>query len=167
MNLILSADRNWGIGKDNRLLFRVKADLKFFRDTTLGKTVVMGRRTLESLPGGNPLGGRENVVLTRNRSFHREGVLAVHSLEELFARTGRGSDVFCIGGAEVYELLLPYCEVAYVTRIDGDGEADRFFPDLDALPAWQLEEASDWMAEGELRFRFCRYRQTTIPPERR
>lgn len=169
MNLIFSADENWGIGRDGQLLFRTKGDMAFFRKTTTGKVVVMGRKTLESLPGGRPLPGRENVVLTRDAGFKVEGAAVCNSLESLFAHLeGRQSDeVFVIGGAEIYRLLMPYCAKAYVTRWDAETEADSFVPDFDHSDGWRLEEQSPPQTEDGITCRSCLYLQDSpLPPKK-
>lgn len=161
MNLIFSADRSWGIGRDNRLLFRAKGDMAFFRETTTGKVVVMGRKTLESLPGSKPLPNRENIVLTRNSGFASEGVAVCTSLPALFARLSgyKDEDVFIIGGQEVYHQLMPYCKRALVTKFDAMAEADSFVPDFDQAPGWQLTEQSPVQTQDALSYTFCTYTQ--------
>ena len=117
MELIVNVTENWGIGCKDRLLVAISADLKRFRALTTGKTVILGRRTLATFPGGRPLKNRENIVLTRDPAFSAEGALAAHDLAELFALLrGKNTDDVCvIGGASVYEQLLPYCARARVT----------------------------------------------------
>ena len=128
---ILHADRNWGIGRQNALMFSLPGDMKFFRTATSGKTVVMGGNTLRSFPGGKPLKNRTNIVLSRTQV--RDDCVIVRSLEELFSELKkRGQeDIFIIGGGEIYRALLPYCAEVLVTKVDADGGADTFFPDLD------------------------------------
>jgi len=139
MNLIVAVDRNWGIGCDNKLLAHIPEDMAFFREMTMGKVVVMGRKTFESLPNG-ALANRENIVLTRDNKFAAENVEVFCDLAECFERC-RGENVFIIGGAEIYRQALPYCARAYVTKIDSEFEADRFMENLD--------ERSDWVVESE------------------
>ncbi len=139
MNIILAADRNWGIGKDNDLLIHLPGDLAYFKKRTGGKIVVMGRKTLESLPGGKPLPNRRNIVLTRNKDFHAEGTEVVHSIDELIALIKSPGqeigteDVFIIGGADLYKQMIPYCDKFYITKIYADLPADRYFVDLDKM----------------------------------
>lgn len=167
MNLIVSADRNWGIGRENGLLFRAKGDMAHFRKTTTGKIVVMGRRTLESLPGGRPLPDRENIVLTRDPAFRAEGVTVLHDLDALFRTLGEkeDEDVYIIGGEQIYRALLPYCRRAYVTRWDAEADADATIPDLDNQEGWLLLEQSAPHVEGEgddeLSYQICIYIQRT------
>ena len=157
MIAIACADKNWGIGNKGKLLASIPADMKFFRAATTGHTVVMGRKTLESLPGGRPLRDRRNIVLTRNQTFSCDGAEVVHSVEELLsllsdhgayperdAGLPESEDrVYVIGGGSIYRELLTHCREAYITRIDYSYEADTFFPDLDSDPEWKL------LAEGE------------------
>ena len=139
MKIIVAADKNWGIGNKGKLLVSIPQDMKFFRATTTGHTVVMGRKTLESLPGGRPLPDRRNIVLTKNPDFKCDGVTIVHSIDELMAVVGAESEeVFVIGGGAVYKELLPYCDTAFVTRLDYSYEADTYFPDLDSDDEWEL-----------------------------
>ncbi len=138
MNIIASSSASWGIGSGSSLLFRIKEDMRYFKEKTTGNVVVMGRKTLDSLPGGEPLPDRVNIVLTRNKSFSREGVTAVHSLDELFDELKKyDCAVYVIGGGEIYRTLLPYCGRAYITRINAEREADVFLPDLDRDEKWQ------------------------------
>ena len=161
MKAILSADRNWGIGCQNKLLISIPSDMKFFRETTTGHTVGMGRRTLESFPGGQPLKNRRNIVLTRNPEYSVKGAEVVHSPEELL-KLLEGSpleDVYVIGGGEVYRLLLPYCDTVYVTKIDFAYQADTFFPNLDESPEWELAEESEEQTCFDIEFTFRTYRR--------
>ncbi len=159
MELIVNVTENWGIGCKDRLLVAISADLKRFRALTTGKTVILGRRTLATFPGGRPLKNRENIVLTRDPAFSAEGALAAHDLAELFALLrGKNTDDVCvIGGASVYEQLLPYCARARVTKTYITADADRFFPDLDVLPDWQVEQTSDVQEENGVRFAYMDY----------
>ena len=159
MELIVNVTENWGIGCKDRLLVAISADLKRFRVLTTGKTVILGRRTLATFPGGRPLKNRENIVLTRDPAFSAEGALAAHDLAELFALLrGKNTDDVCvIGGASVYEQLLPYCARARVTKTQLTPEADRFFPNLDALENWQIEHETSPQEENGVRFSYIDY----------
>ena len=159
MNVILSATDDWGIGFENRLLFRVPEDMKRFRALTLGKVVVMGRNTFLSLPNQRPLDGRVNIVLSRDPAFAPDGVQVARSTRELFTLLGeyQPDDVFVIGGAAVYRELLPFCRAAYVTRFHATKQADSFFPCLDSDESWRLVERSDVREHDGLRFTFDRY----------
>ena len=161
MKAILSADRNWGIGYQNKLLVSIPSDMRFFREMTEGKVIVMGRKTFESFPNGLPLKKRINIVLTHDRSYQVKDAVIVHDKEELLEelKKYREDDVFVVGGGSVYELLLPYCDTAYVTRIDMAYQADTFFPDLDQDPEWELTEESDEQTCFDIEFTFTVYRR--------
>lgn len=132
-------DKNWGIGKDGALLFRIPEDMRHFRRMTTGKVVVMGRKTFESLPGGRPLAGRTNIVLSTDKAFSPAGATVCRSLRELKEELKRfgTDDVFVIGGQRVYEALLDYCRFAYITRYDRAFEADRRLPDIETCGGWK------------------------------
>ena len=138
MNLIVAADKNWGIGKDNKLLVSIPSDMKFFRQETMGKVVVMGRKTLESFPNGLPLKNRTNVVLTSDKNYQVKDAVIVHSIDEVLEELKKYDDdeIYVIGGGKVYEELLPYCDVAHVTKIDFAFEADTHFPNRDEDSEW-------------------------------
>ena len=159
MNLIVNADKNWAIGKDNRLLVSIPQDMKFFRETTTGKVVVMGRKTLESFPGGQPLKKRTNIVLTSDRSYQAGEAVIVHSMEELMEELRKypREDIFVIGGESIYRSLLPWCRTAYVTRTDHAYDADTWFPDLDADPEWKMTKTSDEQTYFDLEYYFTVY----------
>ncbi|MDD7219078.1 MAG: dihydrofolate reductase [Clostridia bacterium] len=159
MNIIVAVDKNWGIGKNNRLLVSIPADMKMFREETTGKVVVMGRRTLESFPNGLPLKNRENIIITRNPSFQVKGAAVVHSIEEALEEVKKypSEDVYCIGGDSIYKQMLPYCDVAHVTKIDFAYEADRYFPDLDKDPQWEITAESDEQTYFDLEYKFVKY----------
>ena len=145
MIAILHADRDWGIGKSNGLMFKIPADMKFFKETTTGNVVVMGSNTLKSFPGGKPLKDRENIVLYPDGEA-RDDCIIVKSLEELLKiikeREDGGSKVFLIGGQMMYRTLLPYCERVLVTKVDAVGGADAFFENLDRNPDFKLVKES-------------------------
>ena len=159
MNMIVACDKNWGIGKDGHLLCHLSGDLKYFKEMTLGKTVVMGRVTLESLPGGKGLPGRRNIVLTRNKDYNPENAEVVHDLSELDdALVGTDTDdVFIIGGAKVYDNLLLLCRNIYVTKIDAEFDADAYFRNLDESRRFYVESSSDVMEENGIKYRFVKY----------
>ena len=163
MRAIVVVDKNWGIGKKNDLLFRLPADMKHFRETTEGKTVVMGSNTLLSFPGGKPLKNRTNIVLWPGGE-EREGCTVVHSLQELFAEIKKypEDDVFVVGWAMLYRTLLPYCSGAIVTKADADGGAEVFFENLDALPGWVCESEGEPTETNGITIRFCVYKNTGV-----
>ena len=159
MKMIVAVDKNWGIGKNNDLLVSIPADMKMFRTETSGKVVVMGRKTLESFPGGLPLKNRTNIVLSGNPDYQVKGAIVVHSLQELLEEIKKypKDQVYCIGGDSVYKMLLPYCDTAQVTKIDFAYEADRYFPKLDEMPQWQVAAESEEQTYFDLEYRFVRY----------
>lgn len=159
MNLIVAVDNKWAIGFQNKLLVSIPADMRFFRDETMGKAVIMGRNTLETFPGGQPLKNRENIVLTTRPDFKVKDVIVVNSVEEALEAVGnyKSEDVFVIGGASVYKQMLPYCNVAHVTKIDYSYHADTYFPNLDEMDDWVLAEESDEQTYHDLTYTFCRY----------
>ena len=119
MNIIVAVDKNWAIGKDNKLLVSIPADMKMFLKETQGKVVVMGRKTLESFPNGLPLKNRTNIVLTGNKDYNVKDAIIVHTVEELLEEIKKypSEEVYCIGGDSVYKQLLPYCDTAHVTKL--------------------------------------------------
>lgn len=155
MQAIVAVSQSWGIGKDGRLLFHLSADLRRFKALTTGHTVVMGRKTLQSLPGGKGLPNRRNLVLSRRMDYAPENAEVVTSVEALL-RTA-GEDAFVIGGQQVYEQLLPHCERVHVTKVLADAPADAFFPNLDEDPAWRIASASDVLTENGISFQYVEY----------
>lgn len=166
MKAILHCDRKWGIGKDNDLMFRLPEDMKFFRTTTAGKVVVMGSNTLLSLPGGRPLKNRTNIVLWPggDRARAKEyGYTIADTLDDFRREIKKypSDDVYVIGGAMLYRTMLPYCSEVLVTKVDADGCADTYFPDLDAEPGWSLAEMSAPITDNGYTIRFCTYRNAS------
>ena len=159
MNIIVAADQNWAIGKDNKLLISIPADMKFFRTTTTGKVVVMGRKTLESFPGGQPLKKRTNIVLTRDKHYKVKDAIVVHSIEGVLEELKKydSEDVYVIGGDSIYSQMLPYCDTAHVTKIDFAYEADSWFPNLDEDPEWKIAEESEEQTYFDLEYTFVKY----------
>ncbi len=159
MNVIVAVDQNWGIGQDGELLFRIKADLRRFRSLTIGKVVILGRKTLQTFPQGRPLSGRTNLILSRNPFYTVEGAIICRSIDELLSRCGdyHPDDLFVIGGASIYDALLPFCQRVYVTRIHSSRPADRFFPNLDQLPEWHLMSEEPLQEEDGLSFSYLTY----------
>lgn len=159
MNLIVAVDKNWAIGKDNKLLVSIPQDMKFFRETTMGKVVVMGRKTLESFPGGQPLKKRTNIVITRDKNYEVKDAIVVHSVEEALEELKKypSEDVYVIGGDSIYRQMLPYCHVAHVTKINHAYEADTYFPNLDEKSEWAVTGVSDEQTYFDLEYEFVRY----------
>ncbi len=164
MNLIVAADLNWAIGNKGDLLIRIPNDHKFFRQETEGKVVVMGRKTLKTFPQGLPLKNRTNIILSSNPDFCVKDAVTVHSLKELLEKLGKykQEDIYVIGGESVYGLMLPYCSVAHVTRIDCKYQADAYFPDLDKLPEWRITADSEEQTYFDVAYRFVRYERRPL-----
>jgi len=159
MNLIVAVDKNWAIGKDNKLLVSIPDDMKFFRETTTGKVVVMGRKTLESFPNSKPLPNRVNIVLTRDKDYYAKGAVVVHSKEELDNELKKYNteDIFIIGGESIYRLMLDECDRAFVTYVDYGYDADTYFPNLDEASNWKLAEESEEQTYYDIEFYFRTY----------
>ena len=159
MNLIVNVDSNWAIGYRGKLLVSIPEDMKFFRSETTGKVVVLGRKTLDTFPGGQPLKNRTNIILTRNPNYQVKGAIICHSVEEVLEELKKynSEDVYIIGGDSIYKEFLPYCDVAHVTRTDHVYDADAWFPTLEEDPAWVLTGESEEKTYFDLEFRFCRY----------
>lgn len=164
MNLIVAADKNWAIGRNNELLARIPADMKMFREMTSGHVVVMGRKTLESFPNGMPLPKRTNIVLTNQQSYDGHGAVIVHSVEELKETLAQYDDdeIFVIGGGSIYEMMLPYCKNAYVTKLDYAYEADTYMPNLDQDENWTCKEMSEEQTCFDLIYHFTRYENKNV-----
>ncbi|MBQ7677274.1 MAG: dihydrofolate reductase [Lachnospiraceae bacterium] len=187
MKMIAAVDAKWAIGNKGKLLISIPQDMKHFRAHTLGKTVVMGRKTLESFPNQKPLPDRDNIVLTRNPRYEVKGAAVASDIDELFRILRSGSadaraqrtagkgqsdetdaggtllqdtdDVYVIGGETIYRQLLPYCDTAYITKIDYAYEADAYFPNLDEDPEWELADESDEETYFNVCYTFCTYRR--------
>ena len=162
MKLIVCVDSEWGIGYKNQLLVRITSDQKFFRTTTTGNVVVMGRKTLDSFPGQKPLKDRVNIVLTSAKNPEvRDSEIYVNSIEECLEEVKKYPDkeVFIIGGSSVYEQFLPYCDTAYVTRVDRAFSKDAYFPNLDKDPEWELAEEGEEQTYFDNTFSFNTYKR--------
>ncbi len=166
MKLIVAVDKNWGIGKNNGLLFDLKLDMKHFVEHTKGKVVVMGANTLRSLPNGMPLKNRTNIVLNPDGDLFdaiEKGYILTTSLDELLEQINAQEDkeVYVIGGAMMYHTLLPYCDTAYITKVDSDGGATVFHDNLDNLDNWTCVETSEPMDDNGHTIRFCTYKNAS------
>jgi dihydrofolate reductase len=163
MKAILHADKEWGIGKDNKLMFSLPRDMKFFRETTYGKVVVMGGNTLKSFPNGNPLKGRVNIVLSRTIP-HRDDCVVVSSKEELFKelRKHDSDKIYVIGGSSIYKMLLPYCDEVIVTKVDAVGGADAFFENLDNDKNFEQVASSEKMETNGYEITFVTYKNKNV-----
>ena len=155
MNLIVAVDQNWAIGKDGDQLVYISEDLKRFKALTTGHPVILGRKTLSTFPGGRPLKGRRNLILSTNPDYAVENAEVLHSVSALLEVAPE--DSFVIGGESVYRALLPYCDTAYITKIDASFPADRYFPNLDQDPAWTLTEESEPLEQDGVKFRYLTY----------
>ena len=165
MNAIVVVDQNWAIGRQGGLLFSLPTDMKRFRSLTLGGAVILGRRTLDSFPGGNPLPKRRNIVITHHTDLERPGAEIVSSLDAALAAVSDlpQDQIWVIGGGSVYAALLSKCQRAYVTRVEAAAEgADSFFPNLDKLPGWTVESVSEPVTENGLTYRFYDYVNTNL-----
>lgn len=161
MIAVLSADNNWAIGYKGDLLVRIPNDMKFFRQLTTGNVIVMGRKTLESFPNGQPLPNRVNIVMTKNPNYIAKGCVIVHSQEELLEELSHYPDkeAYVIGGESIYRQLLPLCEEAYVTKIDYTYQADRYVPNLDEMEEWELYEEGEEQTFFSIEYHFNKYRK--------
>ncbi len=159
MNLLVNVTQDWGIGYENKLLVSISADLRRFRQLTAGKAVVLGRKTLETFPGGKPLKNRSNFILSARPGYAVEGATVVRSLTALreALRPYAPADICVIGGASVYEALLPYCRTAQITKTYVNTRADRFFPNLDLLDNWEIEKAYPIEEEKGVQFQYIDY----------
>lgn len=164
MNAILSAAQDWAIGKDNHLLFHLKEDMRRFRVLTTGGTVIMGRRTLESLPGEKPLPNRRNIIVTHDRQFTREGAEVAHSVDAALSMVDTAADdVWVMGGGSIYASMLSRCKKVFLTRVDATVEgADTFFPNLDKLSCWKIVSQSEPIVEDGVGYRFFEYRNRNL-----
>jgi len=154
---IVAADAHWGIGNNARLLCPIRADLRRFRQLTWGRTVILGRKTLSTFPGGRPLPGRTNLILSRRPGFSVDGAAVFSCLEDLLAAAP--DDSIVIGGESVYNQLLDFCRFVYVTKILRTFPADAFFPNLDADPAWEPARTQPPLEENGVRFQYAAYRR--------
>ena len=160
MKAIVCVDKKWGIGKNNKMLFHLPEDLKFFKEKTWGKTVVMGYNTFLSLPNKKPLPNRKNIVLSRKKNLKIDGVSVVNSVEELLSILGNDtSNVFLIGGEIIYKELLNFCDEAYVTKVNANGDAEKFFPNIDENPEWIRTYESDEIKTGNFEIKFNTYKR--------
>lgn len=156
MELIVAVYDDWGIGRDGTQPVALSADRKFFRETTKGACVIVGRRTLADFPGGKPLPNRVNVVLSRSTDTI-EGTVVCHSPQEAAAVARAHPRAFVIGGGSVYRQMLAFCDKAYVTKVHAKPESDTFFPDLDRDPQWSLSRILQSGEENGISYEMCLY----------
>lgn len=159
MKIIVAVDKNWGIGKNGNLLFNIPEDMKFFRETTTDKVVIMGHNTLKSLPNGKPLKNRVNIVLSKDKSLKINGAIVCSSVDEVLEKVKgyNSDDVFVIGGQKIYEQFINFCKFALITKVEESGDADTFFPDVDKMSNWKCIAMSAIKYEGEIKYRFTIY----------
>jgi dihydrofolate reductase len=159
MNMIVAVDSNWAIGNKGKLLVSIPNDMKHFRQETTGKVVVLGRKTLETFPQGQPLKNRTNIILSRDEKFTVKDAIVVRSVEALLEELKKydSEDIYIIGGDSVYSQMLPYCNVAHVTKIDHAYEADTYFPNLDSDPDWVVTAESDEQTYFDIAYTFVKY----------
>ncbi len=158
MELIVAVYEDWGIGKDGTQPVALSADRKFFRETTRGAMVIVGRRTIEDFPGKKPLPGRVNVALTRSDA-EIPGFTVCHSPEEAVELAKSADRAMVIGGGSIYRQMLAYCDTAYVTKVHTMVESDTFFPNLDTDPDWHLAEILQSGEENGIAYEMCLYRR--------
>jgi len=159
MNMIVAVDENWAIGNKGELLVRIPNDQKVFRMETTGKVVVLGRKTMDTFPQKQPLPNRTNIILTRNPRYEVKDAIVVHSIEELLEELKNypDEDIYIIGGDSIYKQMLPYCDVAHVTWIEHEYQADSYFPNLDKDPEWVMTEESDELTYFDIAYYFRKY----------
>ena len=158
MNLIVAVYDDWGIGKDGTQPIALSADRKFFRETTRGAMVIVGRRTIEDFPGQKPLPGRTNVALTRSET-EIPGFTVCHSPEEAVELAKQAENCFVIGGGSIYRQMLPYCDAAYVTRVHCDPGSDTFFPNLGEKEDWYLAQSLQSGEENGISYEMLLYKR--------
>ena len=156
MEAIVAVFSDWGIGSEGTQQVVLKADRKHFRELTAGAAVLVGRRTMQDFPGGRPLKGRENLVLTR-QDITIPDATVVHSEAEAAEAAAQFDRCLVIGGASVYRQMLPWVNTVHITKIDLAPPSDSFFPDLDASPDWYCAETGPWLEEDGIRYCFCTY----------
>lgn len=161
MNLIVAVDENWAIGNKNKLLVSIPKDHKMFREETTGKVVVLGRKTLETFPQGQPLKNRTNIILSKDPGYQVKDAIVVHSIEELLEKLKDydSKNVYIIGGESIYRQMLHYCDTAHVTKIYHAYEADTYFPNLDEDSGWEIAAESEEETYFDLEYQFVKYKR--------
>lgn len=163
MKTIVCVDNNWGIGSANQLLYSIPGDMKFFREKTTGKVVVMGLATFLSFPKQQPLKNRVNIVISNDDNFQRDDVIICSSIDEGLDKIKEynSDDVYVIGGASIYAQMIDYCDTAYITKVDASRPADKFFPNLDEKENWVLTDVGEKLEHEGLFYKFCTYKNKT------
>src|SRR5699024_6145491 len=164
MKAIVAVDSNWGIGRDNNLLISIPEDMKFFREKTMGKTLILGRKNLESFPNKKPLKNRRHIILTRNKDYEADGVEIVYSIDEALEKVKDidSDDIYVVDGKSVYEDFLNYCDIIYVTKIKKDLNAEKFFPNLDKLENWEKIYESEKNEHKGIEYIFTTYKNNNL-----
>lgn len=164
MNLYVTADANWAIGYDNKLLIQIPRSQKMFLEETKGKVIVMGRKALATMPQGLPLAGRTNIILSTNKDLQIKGAIVVNSIEELLEELKQypQEDVYVVGGESTFKQLLPYCNVAHVVKLDHAYTANKYFPNLDKEPDWKQTASSDELTYFDIAYEFLKYERVTF-----
>lgn len=159
MNIIAAVDNNWAIGNQGSLLVSIPSDQKMFRQMTMGKVIVYGRKTLDTFAQGQPLTGRTNIILSTDMNYQVRGAQVVHSLEELLEvlQGYESDDIYIVGGESIYRQMLPHCNTAHITKIDYTYQADAHFPNLDEDPEWKITADSDELTYFDLEYTFLKY----------
>ena len=156
MDAVVAVYSDWGIGNGQTQPVVLKADRRHFKELTAGATVIVGRKTLEDFPGGRPLAGRRNIVLSRS-SPEIEGAELARSVEEALELVGSDEKCLVIGGASVYKMFYPYLDRVFITKISLSPESSVFFPNLDNEPGWVLSEEGETLTENDILYCFCTY----------
>ena len=159
MIAIVVVDKNWGIGKDGEQIVYIPGDLKRFKDFTTGNTIILGRKTMYTFPGGKPLKNRRNLILSRNPDFKVEGGEVYPDLDSLMEHVTDSDNTYVVGGAMVYNTMIGQCDRAYVTKIDAEYPADCWFPNLDADPNWEIEWEGEQLEHEGVKYRYVNYRR--------
>ncbi len=159
MNIIVTVDENWAIGKRDKTFVQIPGNQRFLQRQTAGKTVVMGRKTLQAMPQGVPMYGCENLVLSQNPGYNVKGAKTLHSKEELLAEVEKlpTEDVYVVGGESIYKMLFDLCDTVYVTMVEKTYDADRYFENLDSHPDWEMTEESDEQTYFDITYYFRKY----------
>lgn len=159
MKAIVAVEKNWGIGCNGKLLVHLPEDLKFFKQKTINKVIIMGRKTFESLPNKRPLPNRLNIILTNNKNYKVEGAVVLYSVDEVldYTKNMLSEDVFVIGGEKIYEIFLPYVDECFVTKIHYNYSADSYFPNLDNMDDWKLSYVSEEQPHFDITYNWTTY----------
>lgn len=161
LNLIFFVDKNWNIGVKGDMLYKTQKDLDHFKEITYGQVLVMGRKTLEALPGKNGLEGRTNIVLTRNKDYKAENIIFVESIDALEKELEKhNEEIFLIGGGNLVNQLFSHCTYAYITKMDYSFDVfDTSIPNLDELENWEIVKEEEAFNDGRFQIKFIEYKK--------